>query len=815
MPMRPTAPSRTAVDRLGSAAVIVLGLLLAWMPFPRGLYLDNVQFLAFWNAAIALGLALWLGSAAGMRFRPTPARLGVAAVWLAYVLSLVVAVAFRQAVQEVVKVGLYAMSFLTVSELARFRGTAAGEARRGERPWSRLCGPAGLGLLLWGSAVGLALVSLIAAVGVLPFETSAGSRLFTFFGYPNSAGALVGAAFLLGVGLRAQRATGEGTSKDRLIDAGLAAGQWLLLATFLATMSRGAWLVIPGAALVLLGFWRRGRRWEAVAEFALTGLVALAALPLLPRVYGQPGPGLAVLAGGLALAVAAGWLSRRFQALSSRRQALLAGAAVLAVVLGFTALAVANAFPQVFLDRLQGFSLSERSVVERIAWTKDAFAVVRDHPLLGVGGGGWNSVYHEYQSYSYSAREVHNDFAELWLETGTVGFLAFLGFLGAVGWTLLRVHRRAKEDTAAAQALAAALAGAIAMLVAHSALDFNLALAAVGVVLWGLAGLADGLYLAATERPLAAPRKERRAAARARGRKTASDLAAWPRAVIMVVVVGLSLLSVSLFAGMATLSQAIQSFNSGDAPKSLTMATRACAFDPWSAELRLNRADIAERLFDATGDAKYLDQARAQVAVAIRLDPEQPLGHYRAGALAAKAGDLEGAVTAYEAAVKVQPFRADRYEELANAYFLLGLDRLTRGDLAGARQALEPSVAVRDRLAAQVAKQPTVMPENSRLPGLAPAVALRVGESLTLLGRWAEAREMLLLAHDAPVCEIARETAETMEYRQALSALWLALLEQREGRAATAAAYLAEARAAFSGAADQTYQKMKALLGKL
>jgi len=30
-----------------------------------------------------------------------------------------------------------------------------------------------------------------------------------------------------------------------------------------------------------------------------------------------------------------------------------------------------------------------------------------------------------------------------------------------------------------------------------------------------------------------------------------------------------------------------------------------------------------------------------------------------------------------------------------------------------------------------------------------------------------------------------------------------------------AASYLGEARAAFSGAADQTYQEMKALLGKL
>jgi len=127
-----------------------------------------------------------------------------------------------------------------------------------------------------------------------------------------------------------------------------------------------------------------------------------------------------LLAVGLVLALGAGWLARRFAGLSSRRQLLMVVAAAVAGAALLGALLAGGLLPKALAARIMGFSLGERSVWERLWWSKDALGLVKDSPILGSGGGGWAARYWQYQTYNYYTREIHNDYIQTLVETGLV-----------------------------------------------------------------------------------------------------------------------------------------------------------------------------------------------------------------------------------------------------------------------------------------------------------------------------------------------------------------------------------------------------------
>jgi len=818
-PRRPrTIPSAAGPHRLRIAALVTLALLALWSPFAGGLYGDWGQFLGLWQAVLAVGMVFLLGLREKTGLPLTQARAAVAALWLAYVASLFVAVAPRQALQEVVKFGLYSLAFLATSELVRSAETAnqrpggsrdpAGGPRGATTPPRAVAlGDAGsVVLALWAAVALFAFFSLVAAVGLLPYDVSDGSRLFTFLGYPNSAGSLVGAAFLLGLAVR-RRWSGAASSGGRLASALTGAGQWVLLVAFILTMSRGAWLVFPFALGLTMWLWPAGRRLGALGDLVLGGLGAVAVSAFLARYLGQPSPGAFILAAGLALAVGLAWAGRWFVALPARAQRrwVIGGAAATVVLAVF--LVVSGSLPDFLVGRIRGFSLSDRSAAERIIWSRDALDIIGDHPVLGVGGGGWASVYFQYQGYGYATREVHNDFLEIGVETGSVGLAAFLALVAASAWAVWRTARRA-----AASGVPAVLAGAAAMLLLHSALDFNLALGSVGIFLWLTLGALDGLYLAGVPVAGAVPAGAAAGAA-AKGGRASPEGVLVPRLAVLVLALLLSLVSVSLFGAWRLGTQAMRL-----AMKSPTQAhalfERACQLDPWSPELRANRAILAERLYDTSGKVEFRDEAMEQLARAAALDPRSPVVHARYGALAMRYGVYDIAEREILKSFGLQPNDASQYEQRANFYVVLGQALLTDGDTSGAKAKFEAAYATLGLLEAQAAKVPSDTPPDRALPSLTAPLALRCGQAATLLGRLDEARFLLEHARAQPASRVDRETGEQAATRHAEAALWLSLVAEARGEAAQARMYLEEARAGLPGA-DEKAQELRTMMGKV
>ena len=127
---------------------------------------------------------------------------------------------------------------------------------------------------------------------------------------------------------------------------------------------------------------------------------------------------------------------------------------------------------------------------DRKSMALDSLRMCRDHPLLGVGLGDFETAYPRYQSFPSDLwiDHAHNDYAEAVAETGLVGALLILSALAL----FLRLAFRDWGDPFRSQAgwirLGAAL-GCCGMLV-HSFLDFNLHIPANAAWFAVLAGIA-------------------------------------------------------------------------------------------------------------------------------------------------------------------------------------------------------------------------------------------------------------------------------------------------------------------------------------
>ena len=67
--------------------------------------------------------------------------------------------------------------------------------------------------------------------------------------------------------------------------------------------------------------------------------------------------------------------------------------------------------------------------------------MIRDFPIFGVGLGAWPEIFSRYQLppwFLLFSDEAHNDYLQLWAESGAIGLLA-----GA--WIALRAGRAIKS----------------------------------------------------------------------------------------------------------------------------------------------------------------------------------------------------------------------------------------------------------------------------------------------------------------------------------------------------------------------------------
>ena len=144
-------------------------------------------------------------------------------------------------------------------------------------------------------------------------------------------------------------------------------------------------------------------------------------------------------------------------------------------------------------DRLIGRlgDLKNTGGFSRLQVAKDSIQMFEDRPLTGWGLGTFPVIYPKYRTFATDlyVNEAHNDFVQLLVETGIVGFAAGLFLLVVVfrrGFAQLRDPDYSSWRTAA---VAASLAGVVGITV-HSLFDFNLQIPANALIFYVLCAIA-------------------------------------------------------------------------------------------------------------------------------------------------------------------------------------------------------------------------------------------------------------------------------------------------------------------------------------
>jgi O-antigen ligase len=145
----------------------------------------------------------------------------------------------------------------------------------------------------------------------------------------------------------------------------------------------------------------------------------------------------------------------------------------------------------IFLGRGQALGrLGDLGPGIRLTITKDSLRMFTKRPMLGWGLGTFPTVYPGYRSFytNLFVNEAHNDYVQLLVETGLLGFALTLWFLTRLYRQGLPTSRRWEFQWDGAVSLAALL-GCTGILL-HSFVDFNLQIPANAALFYVLCGLA-------------------------------------------------------------------------------------------------------------------------------------------------------------------------------------------------------------------------------------------------------------------------------------------------------------------------------------
>lgn len=136
--------------------------------------------------------------------------------------------------------------------------------------------------------------------------------------------------------------------------------------------------------------------------------------------------------------------------------------------------------PVSIVDKIKSINFENKSVWERGTYYTDSIKIIKDNWLAGLGANAWKYKYIEVQSYDYSATEVHSYPIQLILEYGILALLIFIIAIIIIFINFVKSIKNGKNI---------ALYIALFLLIAHSAVDFDMSFFYIMVILFILIGL--------------------------------------------------------------------------------------------------------------------------------------------------------------------------------------------------------------------------------------------------------------------------------------------------------------------------------------
>ena len=705
-------------------SIIGLGLFIIITPLMRGLFFEE----EFVPAQMFLGVIWLVFGLDRLLKKDTTLKLTIqdlfaAGFVLAYIISLLNAVHIKEAVFGAFR----ALDYVLIYFMASYYSQK-------EQARTKLVS------LIFLSTVIVAAIGLLSAAQTVNYPGAYGAkRIMSVFQYGNAFGIYTALGFFLGLALLF-------SSTRSLTKALIAVCIYLNLAGMLGSQSRGAWLIF---GLGLLGYLLGTRKedfWNtfySLFSLLLPGLIG--SKGFLQGVYSQNYlSAYKWLALGAILVAAAAVLIHNIPAVINKRSTLARYKAVInwalalnllfcvIVYFAYTSSVLPNPTGQLFttevLARAGQISGEDPSFQGRVELNRWALRIIREHPFLGVGAGGWNALYHLYQDKIYWSSEVHNHFLQTWIEAGLAGIVFYLAFWF---WLIFRLGKMLPEREANGRWPFAwsAMIG-LAVLFIHSGIDFELSLPAIAMVFWTLGAVLKN--------------EAGGAGGSAGGSKCGKTVrVAAPVHIAALLLVGLVLIYPAYREYRAGLLSAEGSRAMLDRQYQLALdkMEQAYRLSPLSASIAADLAQLRALRYRALAEEADKEKAYYFAARAVELAPF----NIRNGEAVIRAylllGDKEAALGDSERIAAIIPKDVLAQENLAKNYLASGLNYLEREETVLAGIYLERVVRVAEKVDASY--QASNKAYNMKP---SPQLELAAGQAHLLLQNRAQALEKLNLA---------------------------------------------------------------------
>ncbi len=343
--------SRRAEKVALAIMVAIVVLLLVVGPFQRGLFFPRELLIA--QIAIFGLLVVWgcfrLIRKDG-RLIETPLDICLLVLLLAYFVSFFFAVHKRDALEEMLKVASYLVIYFVALDISRYwRFSFNRPGPDGEKAEPEKAVPPGLNLVLHLLLI-VATVVTVASLGVAAGHWDfvgayASDRIASPMGYANTAAAYLMAAYFLNLGLAPL--AGKWQRAFYLAPASL------MLLTVVLTFSRGAWLLLPPLALLLILAAAPGERLRSFLYITVTALVAVPAALMVDPIFRSETPAQAwyLIITAVILTVLLGLLVELYFSQRSILRVILAGAGTAVVVVAVFVAVVGPVMGPLSLER--------------------------------------------------------------------------------------------------------------------------------------------------------------------------------------------------------------------------------------------------------------------------------------------------------------------------------------------------------------------------------------------------------------------------------------------------------------------------------
>jgi tetratricopeptide (TPR) repeat protein len=118
----------------------------------------------------------------------------------------------------------------------------------------------------------------------------------------------------------------------------------------------------------------------------------------------------------------------------------------------------------------------------RLQFYKDAIEIIRDNWLTGVGRGGWKALVHGAQDYYYDVTFVHDNYLEIFIEAGILGFAANLILSGLALFSAAKQYFKTTDITS--RILLSGLFCGLLAILAHSIIDIDMSFFSIQMLVW-------------------------------------------------------------------------------------------------------------------------------------------------------------------------------------------------------------------------------------------------------------------------------------------------------------------------------------------